>query len=203
MKKLFVSAGLIAAGAASIQTASAQGLDVVSPKAWSVSGTLRGFYDDNYSTAPSKKGSAGFEVSPSVSYNLPLQQTDMGIRSTYGLYYYQERQDLDQTPFDQSHQRAFWLDHAINERWHINFTDTFAVGQEPGLLQPNQAAGQGTPLRVSGNNIANHALIKLDTQWTRLFGTSLHYNNDFYDYQNSGFSLTNSGAFLTTGSAVG
>jgi hypothetical protein len=188
MKKFCVSAGLLAAGAASIQSVSAQGLDVISPKAWSVSGTLRGFYDDNYNIAPGKKGSYGAEVSPSVSYNLPLQQTDMGIRYTYGLYYYQDRQDLGVNPFDQTHQVDMWLDHAINERWHINFTDTFASGQEPELLTPGPAVS-AVPFRVNGNNIANHANIKLDTQWTPLFGTSLHYENDFYDYQNSG-SLT-------------
>jgi hypothetical protein len=186
MKKFCVSAGLLAAGAASIQSVSAQGLDVISPKAWSVSGTLRGFYDDNYNIAPGKKGSYGAEVSPSISYNLPLQQTDMGIRYTYGLYYYQDRQDLGVNPFDQTHQVDMWLDHAINERWHINFTDTFASGQEPELLTPGINNVSAVPIRVNGNNIANHANIKLDTQWTPLFGTSLHYENDFYDYQNSG-----------------
>jgi hypothetical protein len=186
MKKFCVSAGLLAAGAASIQSVSAQGLDVISPKAWSISGTLRGFYDDNYNIEPGKKGSFGAEVSPSVSYNLPLQQTDMGIRYTYGLYYYQDRQDLGVSPFDQTHQVDIWLDHAINERWHINFTDTFASGQEPELLTPGAGSVSAVPFRVNGNNIANHANIKLDTQWTPLFGTSLHYANDFYDYQNSG-----------------
>ncbi len=147
---------------------------------------MRGFYDDNYDIGSTKKGSFGTEVSPSVSYNLPLQQTDMGIRYTYGLYYYQQRQDLGVNPFDQTHQVDLWLDHAINERWHINFTDTFASGQEPELLTPGLNSVSAVPFRVNGNNIANHANIKLDTQWTPLFGTSLHYENDFYDYENNG-----------------
>ena len=61
-----------------------------------MSGTLRGFYDDNYNTAatgPSKRGSFGFEVSPSVGLNVPLQQTELGLRYTYGLYYYQDREE--------------------------------------------------------------------------------------------------------------
>ncbi|MBW8864139.1 MAG: hypothetical protein JF609_04295 [Verrucomicrobia bacterium] len=48
MKKFFVSTGLAAISVAGLQSAYGQGLDIVSPKAWSVSGTLRGFYDDNY-----------------------------------------------------------------------------------------------------------------------------------------------------------
>lgn len=192
MKKLFVSAGLIAAGAASVQSVSAQ--DVVSPKAWSVGATLRGFYDDNYDVGNSKKGSAGAEVSPTISYNLPLRQTDMGIRYTYGLYYYQDRNDRSQNPFDQTHQLDAWIDHAFNENWHLNFNDTFAVGQEPELLQPNPTLQNSTPFRVNGNNIANHANVILHTQWTRELGTSLHYGNDFYHYQNKGDTVAYGGA---------
>lgn len=193
MKKLFVSAGLIAAGAASVQSVSAQGMDAVSPKAWSVGANLRGFYDDNYDIGQSKKGSFGSEFSPTFSYNLPLRQTDMGFRYTYGLYYYQDRQDRhgNVNPFDQSHQLDFWFDHAINENWHLNFTDTFADGQEPELLNPNPGNQSATPYRLNGNNIANHANIILKTQWTRELGTDLHYGNDFYDYHNKGANLTN------------
>jgi hypothetical protein len=192
MKKLFVSAGLIAAGAASIQSASAQSdsSDMASPKAWSVGASLRGFYDDNYDTGQSKKGSFGTEISPTISYNLPLRQTDMGIRYTYGAYYYQDRNDRDQDPFDQTHQVDLWIDHAINERWHLNFTDSFADGQDPELLQPNIGQQSAAPFRVNGDNFANHANLTLNTQWTRELGTSIHYGNDFYDYQNHGASLT-------------
>ncbi len=194
MKKLIVSAGLVATGVACVQSAFGDGLDnIIAPQSWSVSGQLRGFYDDNYNIAPGKKGSAGVEVSPSISYNLPTRQSDMGFRFTYGLYYYQDRQDLGLDPFDQTYQLDMWLDHAINERWHINVANTFAIGQEPELLAGPNAAnpGQaGTLFRTSGNNIGNHFTASLDTQWTALFGTSLHYGNDFYFYENNGAVLT-------------
>lgn len=195
MKKLFVSAGLIAAGAASVQSVSAQ--DAVSPKAWSLGANLRGFYDDNYDygSGTSKRGSFGSELTPTVSYNLPLRQTDLGIRYTYGLYYYQDRQDQhgNVNPFDQSHQVDFWVDHAFNENWHLNFTDTFGDGQQPQLLQPNPALQSATPFRLNGNNIANHANIILKTQWTRELGTDIHYGNDFYNYHNKGTTESNTG----------
>ncbi|HEY5043292.1 MAG TPA: outer membrane beta-barrel protein [Verrucomicrobiae bacterium] len=189
MKKMFVSASLVAAGVAGIQPAFAQGLDLVSPKAWNVSATLRGFYDDNYNIANNGKGSSGFEVSPSISYNLPLQQTDMGIRYIYGLYYYQDRQDMGLNAFDQSHQLDIWLDHAINANWHLKFTDTFAVGQEPDLLQPAIGTQSAVLYRLNGDNFANHANITMNNQWTRQFSTSLHYGNDYYDYDNSGTTV--------------
>lgn len=183
MKKFFVSAGLVAIGAAALESALAD--DATGPKYWSVGATLRGFYDDNYNISSTSKGSGGIEFLPTVSMHVPLQQTDLGIRYTYGLYYYQDRQDLNLNPFDQTHQLDLWIDHAFNERWHARVNDTFASGQEPELLTPNPVQGS-IPYRVDGDNIANHGNVELDTQWTRLLSTSLTYNNGFYDYQNSG-----------------
>jgi hypothetical protein len=187
MKKFFVSAGLVALGAAGLQTAIADGVDVAAPRNWSVSGTLRGFYDDNYNITGNAKGSFGIEASPSVSFHLPLQQTDIGLRYTYGAYYYQDRDAAGLNPFDQTHQVDFWLDHAFTERWRVKVTDTFASGQEPELIGPvSPSAPTGVNYRVNGDNIANHGSIALSTDWTRLFSTELTYNNGLYDYDNSG-----------------
>ena len=90
MKKFFVSAGLVAIGATALQSAMA---DETGPKYWSAGATLRGFYDDNYNIGNSSKGSFGTEVLPTVSAHLPLGQTDIGIRYTYGLYYYEKRDE--------------------------------------------------------------------------------------------------------------
>lgn len=181
MKKLFISAGLVAVGAAGVQSALAD----ATPQIWTASATLRGFYDDNYASSNTKKGSFGIEVSPSVSANINLQQTDFGARYIYGLYWYNARQIQHQNPFDQTHQLDLWMDHAFDERWKMNVSDSFAAGQDPQLLNPGAGAVSATPYRVEGNNIANHFNVKLDTQWTRQFSTELTYENDFYDYENN------------------
>jgi hypothetical protein len=201
MNKFFLSAGLMAIGATSFQAYAEQPTDIIPAKFWNVSGTLRGFYDDNYNVGANKKGSAGFEVSPSVSVNVPLQQTDFGMRYTYGAYYYQQRQDLNLDPFDQTHQLDFWLDHSFNERWKANVNDSFVVGQEPDLLQNNPTTGEASQIRVNGNNIANHGNFKLDTDWTRLFSTSLYYNNSLYDYEQDGATVAD--LFPTTEGGTG
>lgn len=209
MKKLFVSAGLVAIGAAALESAMADDNggsstgDVTSPKYWNVGATLRGFYDDNYNIGNSSRGSFGVELLPTISFHEPLQQTDMGIRYTYGLYYYEDRQDIGVNPFDQTHQVDLWLDHAFNERWHANVTDTFAVGQEPELLNPNPVVGVAAPYRVNGDNISNHGNIALNTEWTRLFGTSLTYDNGFYDYDNSGAFVNSSGQLVLADGTAG
>jgi hypothetical protein len=191
MKKFFVSLGLAAAGTASLQATYAPGLDSMqTTKIWSVSTTLRGFYDDNYSTSAngSKQGSGGFEVSPTVSFNVPMQQTEYALKYTYGLYYYQKRQDDGQDPIDQSHQVNLYVDHAFTESWQGKADDTLAIGQEPQLLNPG--GGGGSPFRVNGNNLVNTATLTLHTDWTRLFSTVLTYQNTFTDYENNGNGLS-------------
>ena len=192
MKKFFVSTGLAAISVAGLQQiVSAQGLDIVSPKAWTVSGTLRGFYDDNYNIAAANKGSFGMEVSPSISLNVPLQQTSLGFRYYYTLYYYNDRDSIHLNPFDQSHQFEVWMDHAFNPNWKLKFTDHLALGQEPDLFKPANGAQGPINYRINGNNLANVANISLDTQWTRNFSTALSYANSYFDYDNQGASVTN------------
>lgn len=205
MKKFLVSAGLAAVGAATLESAMADPSvgDSTGPKYWNLGATLRGFYDDNYDINPNKKGSFGLEFDPFLSFHVPLQQTDLGLRYTYGLYWYEDRQEIKGVDaFDQTHQLDLWLDHAFNERWKGKITDTFAVGQEPELLNPNPVAGVATPYRVNGDNISNHGLLGLDTEWTRQFSTTLAYNNAFYDYNNGGAMLNGNGV-LETGDLPG
>jgi hypothetical protein len=189
MRKILACAGLALAGTTSLQAAYAPDLNSMqTTKMWSVAGTLRGFYDSNYNTqpdGPNKKSSFGFQFSPQLDLNVPLQQTEIGLRYVYGLYYYQDREDLGQKPIDQTQQVNLWVDHAFTERWQARVQDNLAVGQEPQLL-----GNGGTLQRANGNNIHNDGALTLNTQWTRLLSTSLSYENNWYDYQNSGGVVT-------------
>src|SRR5258707_3648493 len=171
MKKIFASIGLAAAGTASLHAYAL--LDAGDDKVWSVAATLRGFYDDNYITSSTKQSSIGFEVTPSFELNMPLQQTEVGLKYTYGLYYYQKREELGQNPIDQTHQFDLWVDHAFTPRWDLQFGDTVTVAQDPALT----TGGTPTAQRVEGNNLVNAAHATLTTDWTRLFSTSLSYQN--------------------------
>ncbi|HEY1791134.1 MAG TPA: hypothetical protein VGJ73_23495, partial [Verrucomicrobiae bacterium] len=189
MKKFFVSASLVAIGAASLHAEEYApdftAMDATKP--WTVSGTFRGFYDDNFTTSPNgqKQGSAGFEVSPQVSLIMPLQQTELGLRYTYGLYYYQQRENQGANPIDQSHEADLWVDHAFNQRWEGKIQDSFTSQQDPQLT----ASGTALPYRVEGNNIQNVGTISTHTEWSMLFSTDLAYQNTWVDYANSSGSL--------------
>ena len=113
-------------------------------------------------------------------FSIPMQQTEFGMRYTYGLYYYQDRESRSLNPFDQSHQVDLWVDHSFTERWEAKLQDTLAIGQEPELIQA------GVPYRINGNNIANTATLSLHTDWTRLFSTQLAFSDRIYSFENSG-----------------
>jgi len=186
MKKIFVSAGIAAIGAMSLH-ADEYAPDVTAmdaSKVWSVNGTLRGFYDDNYATAPNgqKEGSAGFEFSPALSVIVPLQQTELGLRYTYGLYYYQQRENQGTDPIDQSHEADLWIDHAFTERLEGKLEDTFTSQQNPQLSSGPTAL----PYRAGGNNIQNTATATLHTEWTMLFSDDLGYQNTYVHYDQHG-----------------
>ena len=140
MKKIIASAGLVAFGAAGLQAAYAPGLSSLeTSKPWSISATLRGFYDDNYNTAPSgpnKLDSFGFEVTPKVGLNLPLEQTYIGLRYIYDLKYFEDR---PKNNYDQTHEFEAVLSHTFSERYSVDLSDSFVLAQEPELLSSSPA----------------------------------------------------------------
>jgi len=152
-------------------------------KDWNASASLQGFYDSNYNIGATQKGSYGIQLSPTITATIPLTQTQIGILYTYGVQWYQQRQQDNVNAYDQQHTVNVWVDHAFDERWDLKVADVFNVGQEPELLQ-----GGGTVYRVNGNNIANNATVTLNTEWTREFSTALIYQNNYYDYQSQPYA---------------
>src|SRR5688572_4962688 len=119
MKKLIASAGLVALGVASLKAQYAPGLSrIETSKPWSISASLRGFYDDNYLALPNSVAdeSFGFEVRPRVALNLSREQTYLGAAYTYGLKWYEARDD---DPIDHSHEVDLVVDHRFSERMKL------------------------------------------------------------------------------------
>lgn len=185
MKTIVASVGLLALGAT---VASAQG--VVAPdssKPWSVSATLRGFYDDNVNTAPDnfhppgfERSTMGFEVSPSANLTLSTGPTTASLGYAYSMKYYENKPYLNADHIDESHTFNAALTHAFNERYDISVSDSFVIGQEPDMLRAGNSLA--TFQRISGNNIRNYGSILFNAELTRQLGLELGYNNAYYDY---------------------
>jgi len=193
MKKVIASASLLALGAVGIQTARGQAELTAGPeKPWSLAGTLRGFYDDNYDTAPNgplKKHSWGFEVKPSASVSFVSGPTSFNLSYTYSL---KDFLDRPVHKIDQSHDVELAFNHNFTERYSLDVEDSFVIAQEPELL--SGSGPTATALRSHGDNIHNFGQINLHARLTELFGIKLGYSNSFYDYKENTSNVAIAGA---------
>jgi hypothetical protein len=181
MKKFLTSAGLVALGVSGLQAAAGPSLsEIEASKPWSISAALRGFYDDNYLTAPSsdRRESFGYQVTPSASLNIPLENTFIGVSYEYSLLYYEDR-----AKYDQSHKFDARLDHSFSERYRLELNESFVSAQEPEVLAPSGGGAVSFPIRTEGDNIRNQGSATFFAQMTELLGLEVGYVNTFYDYK--------------------
>jgi hypothetical protein len=187
MKKIVASVGLVALGTSGLQADPIAGTSIDTAKNWSVSATLRGFYDDNINTVHDNETSAfGFEVNPALRYMLRWQeQSFISASYQYAFKYYDHKPFGNSEKYDQTHTFDVALGHAFTEQYRISVQDSFAIGQEPDLLRAGDAFSSFS--RISGDNIRNYGTINLDGQITRELGFQLGYANTFFDYHDKGF----------------
>jgi Putative beta-barrel porin 2 len=186
MKKIAASVGLVALGASGLYSAPIAGLTEEGGKNWSVSATLRGFYDDNLNTTSggNKQDTFGIEISPSVAVGFQWPQTTLSLGYVFSFKYYDHRPTDSSTKYDQSHIFNASVDHSFTERYHLSARESFVIGQEPDILRTGNA--METFQRISGDNIRNDAIINFDATLTRLFGFEVGYENAFWDYSQDG-----------------
>jgi predicted porin len=183
MKKIIASAGLVAVSAAGLQAAAPGLSPMEASKPWSISATLRGFYDDNY-TAVSKSAeddSFGFEIRPAVGVNFPFEQSFVGLGYVYSLRWYEGRSE-DQA--DQSHEVTLRADHRFSERYSVDFADSFVYSDEPGVIDDVGAVTLFQ--RTEAGAFRNRAAINFDAQLTELVGLGLGYENSWWDFDQEG-----------------
>jgi hypothetical protein len=146
--------------------------------------TLRGFYDDNYLTAPTDsindRESFGIELSPFAGLNLTLDQTYIGLSYTYGLRWYEDRES---DTADQSHEINLDIKHEFSEQVRLGFHDTFRYAVEPDLSE----GGVALPLRTDQNYLHNHALLTLGVDFSEQWGIDLYFHHNYWDYQEDGY----------------
>ena len=182
MKKIYTSIGLVAIGVASIQSAQGQSADP--SRSWSASVALRGFYDDNINSTPTELESFGFQVSPSLSYGLSLEETTISASYTYDLKWYEKAINGSDGHYDQTHTFAAQLGHTFSERMLMSVQDSFVIGQEPDMLRVGNSALDSFQ-RISGNNMRNYGSIVFNAQITRPLGIEVGYGNALYNYDDN------------------
>lgn len=192
MKRICVSAGLVALGAAAAHAQYAPGLSYTeASKPWSFTGLVRGFYDDNYLTLPKNypgllpngtigevhaRDSFGIEASPGIYYNHSVEDTLLSASYVYDVDWYQDREGTTY----QTHAFNAKMDHEFSERYKMTANESLVSAQDPGTIDPTVVS---TPLRVAGSNVRNTGNLDFTAQLTRLFDVHVGYANTVYWYQ--------------------
>ena len=157
------------------------GTQAADAKIWEVSATLKGFYDDNVTTAPSNEiESGGIEFSPAMSLNFG-NGTDLDISAgyAYGLRWYDDRPTDDQ---DHGLELGLSLNKAFTDTSRLSLSESYVVAQEPALLDG------GTPLRLEGDNTRNTFQAGYKRILSGKTGVEVGYGNSLFDYDDSTFS---------------
>ncbi len=180
MKKFITSAGLVAVGATGLQGAYAPGLSPrETAKPWTVSASLRGFYDDNYITQNKNfnpRGSFGVEMHPSIALNLPREQTLIKASYDYTMKYYENRTGQ---ATDHSHEVSVRADHKFSERYRLEALESFAYSQEPEILDGGTV---NTPIRTTSDAARNRLAFSFLAQVNETVAIGAGYQNLWYDY---------------------
>jgi hypothetical protein len=196
MKNIVASVGLVALGASVIQMAHAQTQSADTSKPWSVSATLRGFYDDNFNALPDTyftglnnpngyaKSALGFEISPSAAVAWNLENTKFSLDYTFSFKQYDEDFYNSTDNSAKSHTFTALLEHSFSERLRASVRDSFVVGQEPDLLRAGNTFS--TFQRVTGDNMLNYGNVLVNADITRQFGIEVGYDNVWYNYADDG-----------------
>ena len=186
MKRVVASAGVFAVGVAGLQGANVTGLTTQEQsKWWVVSGSLRGFYDDNSLNQPDSiaLASTGFEVHPGVSLNFPMDRTLFSASYDLTLNYYLDRPT---SKLDQTHIFDTRLNHRFTERYDVNVENSFVYSDEPAVLAPGGGAADTVVRRGDASGMRNNALIDFSGKMTPVLGFTFGYKNNFRDYAQTG-----------------
>lgn len=190
MKRVLTSASLLALGAVSIYGLDPEMTRQQSGSPFTISGTVRGFYDDNINTSSDgfEQESFGYQLSPAVHLNLPFEQTFLSLGYIYTYSWYEER---DPRNYDQTHEFNARFRHAFSPRQSIGVKNAFIYTSEPTVVDsatgiitaPTRTVIAG---RTKSNVYHNYGVIDYNLGLTRTMSLALGYANNWYDYEADG-----------------
>src|SRR5687767_11493407 len=189
MKHVLTSTGILALGAAALHAYDPEMTRQKTGRPWSVAATVRAFYDDNVTTSPDyvrdavDTDSFGFEVSPSVHVNLPMDQTFISLGYIYSFRWYQDR---DPHETDQSHEFNAKLRHQFSPRHDIGVDNSFVYTSEPTVADRGGIITAPVRTRTRSDVLHNRGAIEDNFGLTQQIGLSFGYVNNWYDYEQTG-----------------
>jgi hypothetical protein len=179
-----VQAAPVATGGAATTAATADtgGLaDTISDlkRFFTITCDVREEYDDNVYTSndANKIASLKEEISPSILFSYPMENSTFDARYTFGYTYYNHHAPGDDSDID--HEVVLRYNHAFSDRFNIDLRDDGGYHVDPSLLSSLGAVNR------EGGYYSNIFTGEFTAQWTPLFGTVSSYSNNAIEYENS------------------
>ena len=152
-------------------------------KFFTVTLDVREEYDDNINaTSINKQSSLKEDITPSILFSYPMDDSTFDARYTFGFTYYNHSSSNQQ--YDQDHDVVLRYNHSFSDRFNIDLRDDGGYHVDPALLQ-----SIGTVNRTGGY-YDNILTAEFTAQWTPLFGTVSSYSNNLVDYENGDVGAT-------------
>jgi hypothetical protein len=140
---------------------------------------VREEYDDNIytSSTANKYASLKEEITPSILFSYPMENSTFDARYTFGYTYFNHHAPGQSSEID--HDVVLRYNHAFSDRFNFDLRDAGGYHTDPSLLSSLGAVNR------EGAYISNIFTGEFTAQWTPLFGTVTSYSNNFIEYQNS------------------
>ncbi len=149
---------------------------------WAVTLALREGYDSNVFTTPTNAiASWTTTFEPQVLVNIPLEQSFIGLRYTYGAIYYADRPG---EAWDTYNTADLLFSHTFTSRLQFDARDQFRQGNEPELVDVPTTGVQDVQRKKGDylyNNLTGTLAYNLTRRWTAQMGGGWVYWN--YDDQ--------------------
>jgi hypothetical protein len=184
-KKAIASASAFAVGMAGLSGANVTGLSKQeASKWWTASATVRGFYDDNnLNSNTDPEASFGVETTPAIAVNFPFERTLASASYSFTARYFEARLDNN---VDQEHQFDASMNHKFTPRHSLDVEDSFVSSTEPEVIAQGSGAQASFQRRADLSAIRNRAILNFNTLIKPTFGTVIGYQNQYYDYSQTG-----------------
>ncbi len=175
-----VATGGAATTAAVAPTANTGGIaDTISDlkRFFTITCDVREEYDDNiYSSNSNKYASLKEEISPSILFSYPMENSTFDARYTFSYDYYNHHTSGQDSQI--AHDVVLRYNHAFSDRFNLDLRDDGGYHVDPSLL-----ASVGS-VEQEGGYYSNIFTGEFSAQWTPLFGTVSSYSNNFIEYEN-------------------
>ncbi len=140
-----------------------------------VTAQLREEYDDNiFTTKTNKKSQFKTLLEPSIIYNLPLENTLLSARYSYGMTFFPDR---GKENVDHRHEWIGRIDHSFSSRFNVDVRDRLRYTQEPDII-----GGDARARRNDSTFLSNVGSIQGNAQWTPKLGSATVFTNDWLSY---------------------